>query len=108
MFMAKQRKSRGAESREISVPQSSGELSQLSVERQEEIRHRAYEIYLKRGEQPRGELDDWLLAEYELNKTLVLKAFDTLFNQRDYAKAMCYWSINYIQHSAHIAPGREG
>jgi len=44
----------------------------------------------------------------EKNKTLVLKAFDTLFNKRDYASAGRYWSPNYIQHSAHIAPGREG
>lgn len=42
------------------------------------------------------------------NKALVLRAFDTLFNQRDYAKAATFWSPNYIQHSAHIAPGREG
>jgi predicted SnoaL-like aldol condensation-catalyzing enzyme len=44
----------------------------------------------------------------EKNKRLVLKAFDTLFNKRDYAAAERYWSPNYIQHSAHIAPGREG
>src|SRR5215467_12311685 len=44
----------------------------------------------------------------EGNKALVLKAFDTLFNQRDYAAAERYWSSGYIQHSAHIAPGREG
>jgi predicted SnoaL-like aldol condensation-catalyzing enzyme len=42
------------------------------------------------------------------NKALVLEAFDTLFNQRDYAGAERYWSPNYIQHSAHIAPGWEG
>ena len=42
------------------------------------------------------------------NKTLVLEAFDTLFNKRDYAEAERYWSPDYIQHSAHIAPGREG
>jgi predicted SnoaL-like aldol condensation-catalyzing enzyme len=42
------------------------------------------------------------------NKTLVLKAFDTLFNKRDYAAAERYWSPNYIQHSAHIEPSREG
>ena len=42
------------------------------------------------------------------NKELVLKAFDTLFNKRDYAAAERYWSSNYIQHSAHIEPGREG
>jgi predicted SnoaL-like aldol condensation-catalyzing enzyme len=42
------------------------------------------------------------------NKALVLEAFDTLFNKRDYAAAERFWSPNYIQHSAHIAPGREG
>ena len=44
----------------------------------------------------------------EKNKELVLKAFDTLFNKRDYAGAERDWSPNYIQHSAHIEPGREG
>jgi predicted SnoaL-like aldol condensation-catalyzing enzyme len=38
----------------------------------------------------------------------VLKAFDTLFNKRDYASAERFWSPRYIQHSAHIAPGRDG
>jgi predicted SnoaL-like aldol condensation-catalyzing enzyme len=42
------------------------------------------------------------------NKALVLEAFETLFNRRDYAAAERYWSPGYIQHSAHIAPGREG
>jgi hypothetical protein len=40
----------------------------------------------------------------EKNKELVLKAFDTLFNKRDYAAAERYWSPYYIQHSAHIEP----
>jgi predicted SnoaL-like aldol condensation-catalyzing enzyme len=44
----------------------------------------------------------------EKNKALVLEAFDTLFNNRDYTAAMRFWSPNYIQHSAHIEPGREG
>ena len=44
----------------------------------------------------------------EQNKALVLEAFDTLFNQRDYAAAERFWSDTYIQHSAHIAPGRDG
>jgi predicted SnoaL-like aldol condensation-catalyzing enzyme len=44
----------------------------------------------------------------EKNKALVLEAFDTLFNKRDYAAAERYWSPHYIQHSAHIAPGRQG
>jgi predicted SnoaL-like aldol condensation-catalyzing enzyme len=42
------------------------------------------------------------------NKALVLEAFDMLFNRRDYAAAERFWSDRYIQHSAHIAPGREG
>jgi predicted SnoaL-like aldol condensation-catalyzing enzyme len=44
----------------------------------------------------------------EKNKAFVLEAFETLFNKRDYAAAERFWSPNYIQHSAHIPPGREG
>ena len=44
----------------------------------------------------------------EKNKALVLDAFDTLFNKRDYEAAERYWSPKYIQHSAHIEPGRDG
>ena len=44
----------------------------------------------------------------EKNKALVLEAFDTLFNKRDYQAAERYWSPNYIQHNAHIEPGRDG
>ena len=44
----------------------------------------------------------------ERNKAVVLEAFDTLFNRRDYAAAQEFWSPNYIQHSAHIEPGRAG
>jgi predicted SnoaL-like aldol condensation-catalyzing enzyme len=47
-------------------------------------------------------------TKQEKNKALVLEAFDTLFNKRDYVAAERYWSPRYIQHSAHIAPGREG
>jgi predicted SnoaL-like aldol condensation-catalyzing enzyme len=47
-------------------------------------------------------------AVEERNKALVLEAFDTLFNQRDYAAAQRFWSPDYIQHSAHIGPGRDG
>jgi predicted SnoaL-like aldol condensation-catalyzing enzyme/predicted ester cyclase len=47
-------------------------------------------------------------TQLERNKALVLEAFDTLFNKRDYAAAERYWSPRYLQHSAHIAPGREG
>ena len=44
----------------------------------------------------------------EQNKRLVLEAFDTLFNKRDYLAAEKFWSPAYIQHSAHIPPGRDG
>ena len=44
----------------------------------------------------------------EKNKAIVLQAFDTLFNQRDYDRAERFWSPRYIQHSDHIRPGQEG
>src|SRR6202050_5467259 len=44
----------------------------------------------------------------ERNKAIVLEAFETLFNKRDYLAAERFWSPNYIQHSAHIEPGRDG
>jgi predicted SnoaL-like aldol condensation-catalyzing enzyme len=62
--------------------------------RPNDIRLRAYEMYVQ--------------AEREWNKALVLQAFDTLFNKRDYAAAERFWSPDYIQHSAHIEPGRGG
>ena len=47
-------------------------------------------------------------SKAENNKAIVLEAFDTLFNKRDYIAAERFWSPNYIQHSAHIEPGRHG
>ena len=44
----------------------------------------------------------------EKNKALLLEGFETLFNRRDFEAAKRYWSPDYIQHSAHIPPGREG
>ncbi|WP_035354865.1 nuclear transport factor 2 family protein [Edaphobacter aggregans] len=44
----------------------------------------------------------------ERNKAIVREAFETLFNKRAYAAAERFWSPNYIQHSAHIPPGRDG
>jgi acetyl esterase/lipase/predicted SnoaL-like aldol condensation-catalyzing enzyme len=49
-----------------------------------------------------------MTATEDANKALVLEAFETLFNRRDYAAAEAFWSPDYIQHSAHIAPGRDG
>lgn len=48
------------------------------------------------------------MNNHEDNKALVIEAFDTLFNKRDYIAAESFWAPNYIQHSAHIAPGRDG
>jgi predicted SnoaL-like aldol condensation-catalyzing enzyme len=49
-----------------------------------------------------------MTTEEDRNKALVLDAFDVLFNKHDYAAAARYWSDQYIQHSAHIGPGRDG
>ncbi|WP_263381204.1 nuclear transport factor 2 family protein [Granulicella arctica] len=48
------------------------------------------------------------LPTHANNKAIVLEAFDALFNKRDYQAAERFWSPDYIQHSAHIGPGREG
>jgi predicted SnoaL-like aldol condensation-catalyzing enzyme len=50
----------------------------------------------------------WTLATPASNKAIVLEAFDTLFNKRDYEAAERFWSPEYIQHRAPIGPGREG
>src|SRR5882762_305482 len=47
-------------------------------------------------------------AAEERNLTFVLEAFDTLANRRDFVAAQRFWSADYIQHSAHIPPGRDG
>ena len=44
----------------------------------------------------------------EKNKAIVIEAFETLFNKRDFAGAERLWSPDYIQHSSHIEPGRDG
>jgi predicted SnoaL-like aldol condensation-catalyzing enzyme len=44
----------------------------------------------------------------EETKAFVLRAFDTLFNKRDYSKAAEFWSESYIQHSPQVEPGRDG
>jgi predicted SnoaL-like aldol condensation-catalyzing enzyme len=41
-------------------------------------------------------------------KSLFWKGSTPCFNKRDYAAAEKFWSPQYIQHSAHIPPGREG
>jgi hypothetical protein len=45
-----------------------GEVPVENSTRDEEIKRRAYKIYLECGEQPGRELDDWLQAERELER----------------------------------------
>src|SRR3989454_3013688 len=68
------------------------------------------QLYLGRRsiENSRGGVPAMNHAVEASNKALILEAFGTLFNKRDYVAAERYWSPTYIQHSAHIAPGREG
>ena len=49
-----------------------------------------------------------MTAVEDANRALVIEAFDALFNRRDYVAAEALWSADYIQHSAHIPPGRSG
>jgi hypothetical protein len=51
-----------------------GAVAVTSAGRDEDIRRRAYEIYLECGEQPGRELDDWLQAERELGRGLLARA----------------------------------
>ena len=57
-----------------SAQAETGEVSVGNVVGDEEIRLRAYEIYLERGEQPGRELDDWLQAERELQSEPLSRA----------------------------------
>lgn len=67
--MASKNKSNGnLELRPTSVQRRTDETSAHSAASDEEIRHRAYEIYLERGDLPGDEIDDWLRAERELQK----------------------------------------
>jgi len=48
------------------APQEPAKVTPRRAVTDEEIRQRAYEIYLNRGGAPGSELDDWLQAEREL------------------------------------------
>jgi hypothetical protein len=65
---SKPNRKRISEIQATSTQVETGEVSIVNSTRHEEIRHRAYEIYLERGEQPGRELDDWLQAERELKR----------------------------------------
>jgi hypothetical protein len=69
---SKPNRKRISEIQATSTQTKTGEVSVLNWTRDEEIRRRAYEIYLERGEQPGRELDDWLQAERELKRGMFL------------------------------------
>jgi hypothetical protein len=48
--------------------EKTAEASVRNAAREDEIRLRAYEIYLQRGGEPGREMDDWLQAERELER----------------------------------------
>jgi len=57
-----------------STQAEAGEVSAGHSACDEEIRRRAYEIHLERGEQPGRDLDDWLQAERELERGVLRRA----------------------------------
>ncbi len=48
------------------------------------------------------------MTKEEKNKKLVIDALHEAFNLRDYSAFERYWSPKYIQHAAHLLPGRDG
>jgi hypothetical protein len=64
----KQKRNRSTDFQATSTQAETGEGAVENSARDEEIRHRAYEIYLERGEQSDTKLDDWLQAERELEQ----------------------------------------
>ena len=65
---SKPKRNGSTEAEAISTQAATREVPVGNSARDEEIRRRAYEIYLERGEQPGRELDDWLQAERELER----------------------------------------
>jgi hypothetical protein len=64
---SKSKEHQSVESQAASAPQGEAvKTSAADSPRLEEIRIRAYEIYIERGGQPGHDLDDWIQAEREL------------------------------------------
>ena len=73
--MASKKKGSGnTESQATSNHAEAGEVSVGNRGREEQIRRRAYEIYLELGEEPGRDLDDWLQAERELERGSLSRA----------------------------------
>jgi hypothetical protein len=54
------------EAKQPSLEIAGEERSVINSAREQEIRRRAYELYLERGEEPGHDVEDWLQAEREL------------------------------------------
>jgi hypothetical protein len=74
--MSPKRKGNGSTAQQGTPAQAmeTGGPSVGNAARDEDIRRRAYEIYLERGQQPGRDLDDWLQAERELERGMLSRA----------------------------------
>ena len=63
---SKPKASGSVEAKQPSLEVAGEERSVINSAREQEIRRRAYELYLERGEEPGRDLEDWLQAEREL------------------------------------------
>ena len=63
---SKSKASGSVEAKQPSLEVAGEERSVINSAREQEIRRRAYELYLERGEEPGRDLEDWLQAEREL------------------------------------------
>lgn len=64
--------------------QQTGEAAVSREPTRDQIRLRAYQIYLERGAHPGQELDDWLRAERELQKVaLFTRGWNRLEQRRE-------------------------
>ena len=69
MMSTKPKKNGSKKLQATSIPaEETAEVSVWSAARENDIRRRAYEIYLERGDQPGCELNDWLQAEREIEQ----------------------------------------
>ena len=71
---SKPKRKESTEPQATSTKAETEEVSEWNSACEEEIRRRAYEIYLERGEQPGRDLDDWLQAERELKRGVLRRA----------------------------------
>jgi hypothetical protein len=73
---SKPKSNRDPEPQATSTQLETGEVSAGNSARTEEIRRRAYEIYLERGKQSGHDVDDWLEAEQELERGVGRSSLD--------------------------------